>query len=180
MSEQAVYGLKGTITQLPILTMPNDDINHPIPDLTGYITEGQLVLSRELHMKNIYPPFNVPRSLSRLMKDGIGKNKTRQDHPNIQSQLYAAYSNVQSVRSLASVIGEEELSDIDKHYLEFGDIFEKKFIGQGTDENRSVEETLDIAWEVVSILPKTELQRVTEEQISEYYVENAAGALLKS
>lgn len=167
-----IRGVKGTITQLPILTMPNDDINHPIPDLTGYITEGQLVLSRELHMKGIYPPFNVPRSLSRLMKDGIGKGRTRADHPNIQSQLYAAYSNVQAVRSLASVIGEEELSEIDKQYLEYGEAFERRFIGQGTDENRSVEETLNIAWEVASILPKTELQRVTEEQIEQYYVEN--------
>jgi len=166
-----IRGVKGTITQLPILTMPNDDINHPIPDLTGYITEGQLVLSRELQMKNIYPPFNVPRSLSRLMKDGIGKGKTREDHPNIQSQLYAAYSNVQSVRSLASVIGEEELSEIDRHYLEFGELFERKFIGQGANEDRSIEETLNIAWEVVSVLPKGELQRVSEEQIEKYYVE---------
>ncbi len=166
-----IHGIKGTITQLPILTMPNDDINHPIPDLTGYITEGQLVLSRELQMKNIYPPFNVPRSLSRLMKDGIGKGKTREDHPHVQSQLYAAYSNVQSVRSLASVIGEEELSEIDRHYLEFGDAFERKFLGQGPNEDRSIEETLDIAWQVVSILPKGELQRVNEEEIEKYYVE---------
>lgn len=175
-----IRGVKGTITQLPILTMPNDDINHPIPDLTGYITEGQLVLNRELNVKGIYPPFNVPRSLSRLMKDGIGKGRTRPDHPNLQSQLYAAYSNVQSVRSLASVIGEEELSEIDKRYLEFGEQFEKRFIGQGEDENRSVEETLDIGWEVVSILPKSELQRVTEEEINKHYVDVASGALLKT
>ncbi len=175
-----IHGVKGTITQLPILTMPNDDINHPIPDLTGYITEGQLVLNRELNMKGIYPPFNVPRSLSRLMKDGIGKGRTRPDHPNLQSQLYAAYSNVQSVRSLASVIGEEELSEIDKRYLEFGDQFEKRFIGQGEDENRSVEETLDIGWEVISILPKSELQRVTEEEISKHYIDSASVALSKT
>ena len=162
-------GLKGSITQIPILTMPNDDINHPIPDLTGYITEGQLVLSRELHTNGIYPPFNVPRSLSRLMKDGIGEGKTRSDHPNLQSQLYAAYSNVQSVRSLASVIGEEELSDIDRHYLEFGEHFEKDFLGQGVEEDRSIAETLDIGWEVISHLPETELHRVTEEEISEHY-----------
>jgi V/A-type H+-transporting ATPase subunit B len=172
-----IRGVKGTITQLPILTMPNDDINHPIPDLTGYITEGQLVLSRELHMKGIYPPFNVPRSLSRLMKDGIGKGKTRPDHPNIQSQLYAAYSNVQSVRSLASVIGEEELSEIDRQYLEFGNEFERKFIGQDSDENRSIEETLNISWEIASILPKTELQRVNEEQIEQYYVEGVTAGV---
>ena len=153
--------------------MPNDDINHPIPDLTGYITEGQLVLSRELHNNGIYPPFNVPRSLSRLMKDGIGEGKTRSDHPNVQSQLYAAYANVQSVRSLASVIGEEELSDIDRHYLEFGERFERDFLGQRADEDRSIEETLDIGWQALGQLPETELHRVTEEEINEYYM--AAG-----
>lgn len=165
-----IRGLEGSITQIPILTMPNDDINHPIPDLTGYITEGQIVLSRELHNKGIYPPANVPRSLSRLMKDGIGEGKTRSDHPNVQSQLYAAYANVQSVRSLASVIGEEELSEIDRHYLEFGDHFEREFVGQAADEDRSIEETLDIGWEVLSYLPETELLRVTEEEISEHYM----------
>jgi len=162
-------GSKGSVTQIPVLTMPNDDINHPIPDLTGYITEGQLVLSRELHTNGIYPPFNVPRSLSRLMKDGIGEGKTRADHPNLQSQLYAAYANVQSVRSLASVIGEEELSDIDRHYLEFGEHFEKGFLGQGVEEDRSIDETLNIGWEVISHLPETELHRVTEEEINEHY-----------
>ncbi len=164
-----IRGLKGSVTQIPILSMPNDDINHPIPDLTGYITEGQIVLSRELHGKGIYPPVNVPRSLSRLMKDGIGEGKTRSDHPNLQSQLYAAYANVQAVRSLASVIGEEELSEIDRHYLEFGERFEREFVGQKPDEDRSIEETLDIGWEVVSCLPETELHRVTEEEISEHY-----------
>jgi len=168
-----IRGIKGTVTQIPILTMPNDDINHPIPDLTGYITEGQIVLSRELHNKGIYPPANVPRSLSRLMKDGIGEGKMRSDHPNLQSQLYAAYANVQSVRSLASVIGEEELSGIDKHYLEFGEHFEREFLGQGDDEDRSIEETLDKGWEVISYLPETELHRVTEKEISEHYA--AAG-----
>jgi V/A-type H+-transporting ATPase subunit B len=165
-----IRGIKGTITQLPILTMPNDDISHPIPDLTGYITEGQIVLSRELHMKGIYPPVNVPRSLSRLMKDGIGEGKTRSDHPNLQSQLYAAYANVESVRSLASVIGEEELSEIDRHYLEFGEHFESEFVGQSADEDRSIEETLDIGWEMLSYLPETELHRVTEEEINERLV----------
>jgi len=165
-----IRGSEGTVTQIPILTMPNDDINHPIPDLTGYITEGQIVLSRELHNKGIYPPANVPRSLSRLMKDGIGEGKTRSDHTNVQSQLYAAYANVQSVRSLASVIGEEELSEIDKHYLEFGEHFEREFVGQGADEDRTIEETLDIGWEVLSHLPETELLRVTEEEIKEHYM----------
>ena len=168
-----IRGSEGTITQIPILSMPNDDINHPIPDLTGYITEGQIVFSRELNNRGIYPPINAPRSLSRLMKDGIGEGKTRSDHPNLQSQLYAAYANVQSVRALASVIGEEELSETDRHYLEFGGHFEEEFIGQGTDEDRSIEETLDMGWEVLSYLPETELHRVTEEEINEYYV--AAG-----
>lgn len=164
-----IRGVKGSITQLPVLTMPNDDINHPIPDLTGYITEGQIVLSRELHNKAIYPPVNVPRSLSRLMKDGIGEGRTRSDHRNLQSQLYAAYANVQSVRSLASVIGEEELSEIDKHYLRFGDHFEREFVGQDPDEDRSIEETLGLGWKMLSYLPETELHRVTEEEISKHY-----------
>jgi V/A-type H+-transporting ATPase subunit B len=165
-----IRGTKGSVTQLPVLTMPNDDINHPIPDLTGYITEGQIVLSRELHNKDIYPPVNVPRSLSRLMKDGIGEGKTRSDHPNLQSQLYASYANVQSVRSLASVIGEEELSEIDRHYLEFGDHFEREFLGQEPGEDRSIEGTLDMSWKVLSHLPETELLRVTEKEISEHYI----------
>lgn len=165
-----IKGVKGSITQLPILTMPNDDINHPIPDLTGYITEGQIVLSRELHNKGIYPPVNVPRSLSRIMKDGIGKGKTRADHPHLQSQLYASYANVQSVRALASVIGEEELSEVDKHYLEFGEHFEREFVGQGVDEDRSIMETLDLGWKMLSYLPETELHRVSEQEISEYYM----------
>lgn len=160
---------KGSITQLPILTMPNDDINHPIPDLTGYITEGQIVLDRELHQKGIYPPIAVLPSLSRLMKDGIGEGRTRADHENIASQLYASYSNVQSVRSLASVIGEEELSDLDKRYLEFGDRFEQEFLNQETEENRPIEQTLDIGWQVVSELPRRELHRVSEEELNKFY-----------
>ena len=160
---------RGSITQLPVLTMPNDDINHPIPDLTGYITEGQIVLDRELHQKGIYPPIAVLPSLSRLMKDGIGKGQTRSDHRNIASQLYASYSNVQSVRSLASVIGEEELSDLDRRYLEFGDRFEKQFLNQGIEEDRPIEQTLDIGWQVVSELPRRELHRVSEEELDEFY-----------
>ncbi len=159
---------KGSITQLPILSMPNDDITHPIPDLTGYITEGQIVLSRELYAQNIYPPISVLPSLSRLMKDCIGKGMTREDHPNLASQLYAAYANVQSVRALASVIGEEELSDTDKKFMEFGRRFEEEFIGQG-DVNREIEETLDIGWKLLSILPKEVLTRVKEEEIKKYY-----------
>jgi V/A-type H+-transporting ATPase subunit B len=148
--------------------MPNDDITHPIPDLTGYITEGQIVLSRDLDKKGIYPPVNVLPSLSRLMNDGIGAGKTREDHMNLSSQLYAGYSTTKTVEMLASVIGEEELSAIDKKYLEFGDKFERRFISQGIDEDRSIFSSLDLGWELLSILPRGELVRVKEEQIDKY------------
>ncbi len=164
-----IHGSDGSITQLPILTMPNDDITHPIPDITGYITEGQIVLDRGLFQQDIYPPIGVLPSLSRLMKDGIGKGKTRSDHPNLMSQLYAAYAHVQNIRSLASVIGEEELSTIDQKYLKFGEAFENTFIQQRLDENRSITETLDIGWKTLSILPVTELTRLSEEEISQYH-----------
>ena len=162
-------GSKGSITQLPILTMPNDDITHPIPDITGYITEGQIVLSRSLTAQDIYPPVSVLPSLSRLMKDGIGEGKTRADHPALTSQLYAAYAHVQDVRSLASIIGEEELSSIDQKYFEFGKAFEEQFVNQSVTDNRSIEETLTIAWRILSILPKTELTRIKESDIERYY-----------
>jgi len=164
-----VQGGAGSVTQMPILTMPNDDITHPIPDLTGYITEGQIVLSRDLYRQGIYPPISVLPSLSRLMKDGIGEGHTRADHPHLANQLYAAYAHVQQVRSLAAIIGEEELSTVDRAYLEFGQAFEQKFVAQGQDENRSIEETLDLGWEVLSILPASELTRVTEEEIKAHY-----------
>lgn len=164
-----IKGSKGSITQLPILTMPNDDITHPIPDITGYITEGQIVLSRSLTAQDIYPPVSVLPSLSRLMKDGIGEGKTRADHPALTSQLYAAYAHVQDVRSLASVIGEEELSSIDQKYFEFGKAFEEQFVNQSVTDNRSIEETLTIAWRILSILPKTELTRIKESDIERYY-----------
>ena len=164
-----IKGSKGSITQLPILTMPNDDITHPIPDITGYITEGQIVLSRSLTAQDIYPPVSVLPSLSRLMKDGIGEGKTRADHPALTSQLYAAYAHVQDVRSLASVIGEEELSSIDQKYFEFGKEFEEQFVNQSVTDNRSIEETLTIAWRILSILPKTELTRIKESDIERYY-----------
>lgn len=164
-----VQGKKGSVTQIPILTMPNDDITHPIPDLTGYITEGQIVLSRALHQKGIYPPVFVLPSLSRLMKDGIGKGYTREDHPGLANQLIASYSKVQDIKALAAVIGEDELSDVDKKYLVFGDQFEKNFVGQGNEENRSIEETLDLGWKLLSILPKTELDRLEPEIIEKYY-----------
>jgi V/A-type H+-transporting ATPase subunit B len=163
-----IKGIEGSVTQIPILTMPNDDITHPIPDLTGYITEGQIVLSRDLHMKGIYPPIDVLSSLSRLMKDGIGEGYTREDHPHLSSQLFASYSRVQEVRALASIIGEEELSEVDKAYMKFGEDFERKFLSQEMDENRSIEETLDLGWEILKDLPEEELTRVSKEEIEKY------------
>ncbi len=160
---------KGSITQLPILTMPNDDISHPIPDLTGYITEGQIVLERDLHNRGIYPPVAGLPSLSRLMKDGIGEGFTRADHPHLASQLFAAYAKVKDIRALASVIGEEELSPLDNQYLEFGKKFEREFLSQDENEDRSIIETLDIGWKVLSILPREELHRVTDEELNQYY-----------
>jgi V/A-type H+-transporting ATPase subunit B len=159
----------GSITQLPILTMPNDDISHPVPDLTGYITEGQIVLEREMHNRGLYPPVAGLPSLSRLMKDGIGDGYTREDHPHLAGQLFAAYSHVKDVRNLASVIGEEELTPLDSQYMEFGDVFEKEFVSQGRDEDRTIEQTLDLGWKALSALPAEELNRVTEEEIDRYY-----------
>lgn len=166
-----IKGKKGSITQLPILTMPNDDISHPIPDLTGYITEGQIVFDRDLASKNTYPPFNTLASLSRLAKDGIGEGFTRKDHPRLSNQLFASYSHVKEVRNLASIIGEDELSEIDKIYIKFGDKFEKEFIGQGIQTNRSITQTLDLGWKLLSILPKEELTRVSNEEIEEFYID---------
>jgi V/A-type H+-transporting ATPase subunit B len=160
---------EGSITQMPILTMPSDDISHPIPDLTGYITEGQIVLDRELHQRGVYPPVAGLPSLSRLMKDGIGKGRTRDDHPHVASQLFAAYSRVKSIRALASVIGEEELSPTDKLYMEFGTRFERTVISQGEFEDRSIERSLELGWEALSLLPRSELYRVTEEELKAYY-----------
>lgn len=160
---------KGSVTQVPILSMPNDDITHPVPDLTGYITEGQVVLGRDLNTAGVYPPVSVLPSLSRLMKDGIGEGFTREDHPALSNQLFAAYSKVNDAKSLASVIGEDELSPIDKKYLEFGKAFESKFLTQGTHENRSMAETLDLGWELLSMLPKSELDRVSDDILDKYY-----------
>ena len=164
-----VEGVNGSVTQLPILTMPNDDITHPIPDLTGYITEGQIVLDRNLHGQAIYPPISVLPSLSRLMNDGIGKGYTREDHQDLANQLFSAYAKVGEARNLASVIGEDELSPIDKKYLEFGKAFEERYIGQGPNENRTIEETLDLGWELLRILPKEELDRVDTKILDVYY-----------
>ena len=164
-----IKGKEGSVTQIPILTMPNDDITHPVPDLTGYITEGQIVLDRSLDSVGIYPPVSILPSLSRLMKDGIGEGFTREDHAALANQLFSAYAKVQDAVSLASVIGEDELSDIDKKYLEFGKSFENRFIKQGAAENRSIEETLDLGWEILTLLPESELDRVSAELIEKYY-----------
>ena len=154
---------------IPILTMPEDDKTHPIPDLTGYITEGQIVLDRELSQKGVYPPVSGLPSLSRLMKDGIGEGMTRDDHSAVASQLFAAYSKVKSIRNLAAIIGEEELGEVDQMYLRFGDALENKFFTQGEYENRSIEETLDLGWKLLTLLPKNELYRIKPELIEKYY-----------
>ena len=168
-----IKGCDGSVTQLPILTMPNDDITHPVPDLTGYITEGQIVLDRSLEMKGIYPPVSIQLSLSRLMKDGIGDGATRSDHSVLSNQLYASYAKVQDVRSLASVIGEEDLSATDKLYFEFGRRFESEFLTQDSFENRTIDNTLDLGWKLLSILPRNELERVNDEMY-EKYIQNGA------
>ena len=164
-----VDGSTGSVTQIPILSMPNDDITHPIPDLTGYITEGQIVLDRELNLNSIYPPIGVLPSLSRLMKDGIGEGFTREDHPDLANQLFASYAKVSDVKALASVIGEDELSELDQLYMEFGREFEAKFINQSKNESRSIEKTLEIGWNILGILPKEELDRLDNDILERYY-----------
>ena len=164
-----VNGSEGSVTQIPILTMPNDDITHPVPDLTGYITEGQIVLDRNLDQTGIYPSISVLPSLSRLMKDGIGEGYTRSDHSAVANQLFASYARVQEARSLAAVIGEEELSEIDKMYMGFGVNFEKYFINQGFEENRTIEQTLDLGWALLSLLPVSELDRIDEKLLEKKY-----------
>jgi V/A-type H+-transporting ATPase subunit B len=163
-----IKGKKGSITQMPILTMPGDDITHPIPDLTGYITEGQLVMDRELHRKGIYPPINVLPSLSRLMKDGIGAGHTREDHSDVSNQLYAAYAEGKDLRALVAVVGEEALTERDRRYLDFADRFEREFINQRKDEDRSIEVTLDIGWQLLLGLPEAELKRIDPKFIAKY------------
>ena len=164
-----VEGINGSVTQIPILTMPNDDITHPIPDLTGYITEGQIVLDRELNGQSVYPPISVLPSLSRLMKDGIGEGYTRADHQSVANQLFSSYAKVGDARALASVIGEDELSDLDKQYLKFGRMFEKHFVGQGLEENRTIIRTLEIGWSLLRMLPREELDRIDTKILDEYY-----------
>ena len=164
-----IEGSTGSVTQIPILTMPNDDITHPIPDLTAYITEGQIVFDRDLDQRGVYPGLSVLLSLPRLMKDGIGDGYTRSDHAAVSNQLFAAYAKVQDARSLASVIGEEELSDTDRAYMRFGRLFEDNFLNQGFDENRSMDETLDLGWDLLCSLPKSELDRIDEKLLDEKY-----------
>ncbi len=159
----------GSVTMVPVVTMPSDDITHPIPDLTGYITEGQIVLSRDLHNQGVYPPVHVSPSLSRLMKDGIGKDDTREDHPRVANQLYAMYAKAQETRNLASIIGADELSERDQRYLEFANQFDQRFVGQGEDEDRSIIETLNLSWELLSMFPKDELTRVSETDLAKYH-----------
>ena len=166
-----IEGSPGSITQMAILTMPADDISHPVPDLTGYITEGQIVLDRDLFQRGVYPPIAGFPSLSRLMKDGVGKGYTREDHPALASQLFACYAYVKRVRGLADVIGEEELSPLDKLYLKFGEAFEMRFLNQGEYENRSIETTLELGWDVLSTLPQDELHRVSDALIKQHYRE---------
>ncbi|MDY6958294.1 MAG: V-type ATP synthase subunit B [Halobacteriota archaeon] len=164
-----VRGRKGSITQIPILSMPDDDITHPIPDLTGYITEGQFVLSRELHRKSIYPPVDILPSLSRLMNQGIGAERTRDDHSGVSNQLYAAYAEGRDMRDLVAVVGEEALTERDRKYLEFADRFEKEFVTQGRDVDRTIQQTLDLGWELLSSLPEGELKRIDDKYIKKYH-----------
>jgi len=162
-------GKKGSITQFPILTMPEDDKTHPIPDLTGYITEGQIILSRALHGQGIYPPVDVLPSLSRLKDKGIGEGKTRADHADVMNQLYAAYHRGKNAQELAMVLGESALSPMDVRYVRFAEAFEREYIRQGEDENRTVEQTLDIGWRLLGLLPKAELKRIRDEFIEKHY-----------
>ncbi len=164
-----IRGLDGSITMIPILTMPEDDKTHPIPDLTGYITEGQIILSRDLYKKGLTPPIDVLPSLSRLKDKGIGRGKTREDHPNTMNQLFAAYARGKEAKELATILGEAALSDVDKLYAKFADEFEKRYVSQGYTTNRDIEETLDLGWELLAILPESELKRIREEHIEKYH-----------
>jgi V/A-type H+-transporting ATPase subunit B len=166
-----IEGKKGSVTQFPILTMPGDDITHPIPDLTGYITEGQIVVSRELHRKGIYPPINVLPSLSRLMNAGIGEGHTREDHKAVSDQLYAGYAEGRDLRGLVAIVGREALSDRDRQFLDFADVFEEKFVQQGREEDRGIEGTLEIGWDLLSSLAVGQLTRIDRKTIEKYHPE---------
>lgn len=174
-----IKGGKGSVTQIPILTMPNDDITHPVPDLTGYITEGQIVLDRNLDQIGTYPPISILPSLSRLMKDGIGEGFTRSDHADVSNQLFASYARVQDARALGSVIGEEELSKSDKAYLQFGKMFESHFINQAFNDNRTIEQTLDLGWDLLSMLPRAELSRMDTKLVDKNYKPSRASRFVK-
>ena len=163
-----VVGKEGSITQIPILTMPEDDKTHPIPDLTGYITEGQIILSRELFRKGIEPPIDVMPSLSRLKDKGIGEGKTRKDHAATMNQLFAAYSRGKEAKELAVILGDAALTDVDKKYAAFADAFEKEYVSQGFETNRSIEETLDIGWKLLAMLPRGELKRIRDDMLDEF------------
>ena len=169
-----IEGREGSVTQIPILTMPGDDDTHPIPDLTGYITEGQIYIDRDLNSQGVVPPINVLPSLSRLMDDGIGEGLTRGDHGDVSDQMYAAYAEGEDLRDLVNIVGREALSERDNKYLDFADRFEEEFVDQGFDTNRDIDETLDIGWGLLSMLPKEELNRVDEELIEQHYVEDEA------
>jgi V/A-type H+/Na+-transporting ATPase subunit B len=171
-----IKGLKGSVTQIPILTMPGDDITHPIPDLTGYITEGQIVVNRELHRKGIYPPINVLPSLSRLMNLGIGKGHTREDHKKVSDQMYAGYAEGNDLRGLVAIVGKDALSERDRLLLEFADIFENRFVRQGYDEDRTIEDTLSLGWDLLSTLPVEQLTRIDRELINKYHPKFKTGA----
>lgn len=164
-----IRGKEGSITQIPILTMPEDDKTHPIPDLTGYITEGQIILSRELYKKGINPPIDVLPSLSRLKNKGIGKNKTREDHPDSMNQLFAAYAQGKEAKELSAILGDAALTPVDRKYAEFAEAFEERYVNQGFNENRSIEETLQIGWELLTILPRTEMKRISDKYLEQYY-----------
>ena len=164
-----IKGKNGSITQIPILTMPEDDKTHPIPDLTGYITEGQIILSRELYKKGINPPIDVLPSLSRLKNKGIGKNKTREDHPDSMNQLFAAYAQGKEAKELSAILGDAALTPVDRKYAEFAEAFEERYVNQGFNENRSIEETLQIGWELLTILPRTEMKRISDKYLEQYY-----------
>jgi len=171
-----IKGQKGSVTQIPILTMPGDDITHPIPDLTGYITEGQIVVNRDLHRKGIYPPINVLPSLSRLMNLGIGKGKTREDHKKVSDQMYAGYAEGNDLRGLVAIVGKDALSERDRLLLEFADLFENKFVRQGYDEDRTIDDTLNLGWELLSTLPVEQLTRIDRETINKYHPKFRTGA----
>jgi V/A-type H+-transporting ATPase subunit B len=175
-----IQGREGSVTQIPILTMPGDDDTHPIPDLTGYITEGQIYVDRNLNSQGVQPPVNVLPSLSRLMDDGIGEGLTREDHADVSDQMYAAYAEGEDLRDLVNIVGREALSERDNKYLDFAERFEEEFVDQGFTTERSIDETLDIGWDLLSTLPKEELNRIDEELIAEYYREDETGETVEA